>query len=72
MARLFIISNRVAIPGTAANPGGLEVVLKATLKKHHCVWLGWSGEVKQQPRTRTIVKGCNSYVLTDLRPDNFD
>ncbi|HEX3755651.1 MAG TPA: trehalose-6-phosphate synthase [Rhizomicrobium sp.] len=72
MARLFIISNRVAIPGTAANPGGLEVVLKATLKKHHCVWLGWSGEVKQQPRTRTVAKGGNSYVLTDLRPDNFD
>ena len=44
MARIFIISNRVAIPKAGIQPGGLEVVLKSTLKKHPCVWLGWSGE----------------------------
>ena len=72
MARIFIISNRVAIPGNGGNPGGLEVVLKATLKKHPCVWLGWSGEVNAEPLTRTITAGGNDYIVTDLRPADFD
>ena len=49
MARIFIISNRVAVPQAGTQPGGLEVVLKATLKKRDCVWLGWSGEVSETP-----------------------
>ncbi|HKQ44886.1 MAG TPA: trehalose-6-phosphate synthase [Rhizomicrobium sp.] len=72
MARLFIISNRVAIPGAASQPGGLEVVLKATLRKHPCVWLGWSGDVQAKPRTRTVMHGRNSYIVTDLKPEDFD
>ncbi|MEO8300864.1 MAG: trehalose-6-phosphate synthase [Rhizomicrobium sp.] len=72
MARIFIISNRVAIPGAGTHPGGLEVVLKATLRKHPCVWLGWSGEVNEKPRTRTITHRSNSYIVTDLRPEDFD
>ena len=48
MARVFIISNRVGIPNAArdVHAGGLEVALRATLKRHACVWLGWSGAVK--------------------------
>ncbi len=57
MARIFIISNRVAIPKAGIHPGGLEVVLKATLRNHPCVWLGWSGEVNARPRTKTINTG---------------
>ena len=72
MARIFIISNRVSIPGAANHPGGLEVVLKATLRKHPCVWLGWSGEVNEKPRTRTITHRSNSYIVTDLKPEDFD
>ena len=72
MARIFIISNRVAIPGASIHPGGLEVVLKATLRKHPCVWLGWSGEVKEKPRTLTITRGTNNYIVTDLKPEDFD
>ena len=72
MARIFIISNRVAIPRAASQPGGLEVVLKATLRKHPCVWMGWSGEVNEKPRTQTIVDGSNSYIVTDLKPEDFD
>ena len=72
MARIFIISNRVAIPGGSNNPGGLEVVLKATLRKHPCVWLGWSGEVNEKPRTRTVTHRANSYIVTDLTPEDFD
>ncbi len=72
MARIFIISNRVAIPNSGTHPGGLEVVLKATLKKHSCVWLGWSGEVSETPATRTITTGGNEYIVTDLKPEDFD
>ena len=50
LARIFIISNRVAMPQSGVHAGGLEVVLKATLKNHPCVWLGWSGEIKPIPR----------------------
>jgi trehalose 6-phosphate synthase len=72
LARLFLISNRVAIPNSGTHPGGLEVALKATLRKHTCVWLGWSGDVSEHPRTRTITQGKNSYVVTDLKPEDFD
>ena len=33
LARIFIISNRVAMPQSGNHPGGLEVVLKATLEE---------------------------------------
>jgi trehalose 6-phosphate synthase len=72
LARIFIISNRVAIPRAGTHPGGLEVALKATLRKHPCVWLGWSGEVNEHPRTKTITHGANSYIVTDLKPEDFD
>ncbi|MCP5412706.1 MAG: trehalose-6-phosphate synthase [Alphaproteobacteria bacterium] len=72
MARVFIISNRVAVPKAGLQPGGLEVALKATLKKHTCVWLGWSGELSDLPRTQTFTAGRNSYVVTDLGAEDFE
>ncbi|HEY0266849.1 MAG TPA: trehalose-6-phosphate synthase [Rhizomicrobium sp.] len=62
----------MAVPNSGTHPGGLEVVLKATLKKHPCVWLGWSGEVNDQPRTQTLTQGKNSYIVTDLRSEDFE
>jgi trehalose 6-phosphate synthase len=62
----------VAVPHAGMHPGGLEVVLKATLRKHPCVWLGWSGEVNEKPRTKTIRQGKNEYIVTDLKPEDFD
>ncbi|HEX2760558.1 MAG TPA: hypothetical protein VHM27_08595, partial [Rhizomicrobium sp.] len=72
MARIFIISNRVAIPKAGVHPGGLEVVLKATLRKHPCVWLGWSGEIKPHPKTRTLHQGGNSFIVSDLTQEDFE
>ena len=72
MARIFLISNRVSIPGSDTNTGGLEVVLKATLRQHPCVWLGWSGAVSERPRTQVIRQGANEYIVTDLKPEDFD
>jgi trehalose 6-phosphate synthase len=72
LARIFIISNRVSVPKSGVHPGGLEVVLKATLKNHPCVWLGWSGEVDPNPKTRTVTKGDNSYIVSDLTPEEME
>ena len=47
MARLIVVSNRVAISraGKSQRAGGLEVALAPVLKNIDSVWFGWSGEV---------------------------
>ncbi len=77
MARIFIVSNRVAFPDPerSARAGGLEVALRATLKHHNCVWLGWSGHVAPRgtkPQTRTIEHDGNSYIVTDLARADYE
>jgi trehalose 6-phosphate synthase len=72
LARIFIISNRVATPQAGLHAGGLEVVLKATLKNHPCVWMGWSGEIKEHPKTRTIPQKKNTFIVSDLTREDFD
>jgi trehalose 6-phosphate synthase len=72
LARVFIISNRVATPKAGLHAGGLEVVLKATLKNYPCVWMGWSGETGPQPRIRTIHQKGNTYIVSDLTEEDFD
>ncbi|QZH74617.1 MAG: trehalose-6-phosphate synthase [Erythrobacter sp.] len=47
MPRLFVISNRVAVPqarGKAGAQGGLAGALNAALKVNDGVWFGWSGQ----------------------------
>jgi trehalose 6-phosphate synthase len=72
LARIFIISNRVATPQAGLHAGGLEVVLKATLKNHPCVWMGWSGEIKESPKIRTIHQKRNSFIVSDLTREDYD
>lgn len=75
MARVFIISNRVAVPDPkrGIHAGGLEVALRATLQHHNCIWLGWSGRIKAADKceTRTIEKDNNTYIVTDLSNDDY-
>jgi trehalose 6-phosphate synthase len=76
LARIFIISNRVAVPSPdrGVHAGGLEVALKATLKRHDCVWLGWSGAIKPegQTETRTVTTGGVTYIVTDLSEEDYE
>ncbi len=46
MARLVVISNRVAMPERGgASVGGLTMALAAALTRYEGVWFGWSGDV---------------------------
>jgi len=71
MSRIFVISNRVAVPslGSEVHAGGLEVALRAILKKHQCVWVGWSGKSVAEGEPvevrKTTVAGTD-YIVTDL------
>jgi trehalose 6-phosphate synthase len=76
LARIFIVSNRVAIPdpNRGAQAGGLEVALRATLRHHHCVWLGWSGDVapsRSKIASRTVERDGNTYIVSDLAEEDF-
>ncbi len=44
MARLVIVSNRVALPGETARAGGMAVALHDALARRGGLWFGWSGE----------------------------
>lgn len=54
--------------------GGLEVAVRAALKRLPGIWFGWSGRVKPRSEieTRTIVRRDNSYVVVDLAEDDFE
>jgi trehalose 6-phosphate synthase len=70
LARLIVVSNRVAVPsrdgGNAA--GGLAVAVRSLLKQHGGIWFGWSGTVAtdQELTTKTLTSREMSYVVTDL------
>ena len=71
MARLVVVSNRVAIPDgkSGGRAGGLEVAVKASLRHRQGLWFGWSGKVarKGEPvETNTIRHEDVDYVTTSL------
>ena len=70
MARLVVVSNRVALPSRDSDnqAGGLAVAVRSLLKGRGGLWFGWSGTVAAQDdvTTRTIHQGEMSYVVTDL------
>ena len=70
MARIVVVSNRVAVPSGegGARAGGLEVALRSFLRRHHGVWFGWSGKVasKSEIATRTVENGGVTYITSDL------
>ena len=51
MARVIVVSNRMAVPGGDAftRAGGLEVALRTFLARHQGVWVGWSGRIAKGP-----------------------
>jgi trehalose 6-phosphate synthase len=73
LARLVVVSNRVSIPKAGARAGGLEVAIRAALKRHPGIWFGWSGRVANKGlETKTIESENVSYVVTDLPKEDYD
>ena len=74
MARLVIVSNRVALPtDRAARAGGLAVAMQEALREHESVWFGWSGELAEQPSSAptTLVADNITYVTVDLSRKDY-
>jgi trehalose 6-phosphate synthase len=69
LARLIVVSNRVAIPSDGGSKaGGLAVAVRSLLKRRPGIWFGWSGKVADEHDivTKTVERGGISYVVTDL------
>jgi len=75
LARLIVVSNRVAIPSRdgANHAGGLAVAVRSLLKRNGGLWFGWSGTVAtdEDITIRTITQGGLSYVVTDLAAADY-
>jgi trehalose 6-phosphate synthase len=74
-ARLIVVSNRVGVPGRegGSRAGGLEVAIRPVLRQHPGIWFGWSGQIaaKSGVTVRTIQRGHQSYVITDLAEEDY-
>ena len=73
MARLVVVSNRVAVPDRGTRAGGLEVAIRPSLKRHGGLWFGWSGRVAEDvPRTvKSITHENITYATVDLGKDDY-
>jgi trehalose 6-phosphate synthase len=75
LARLIVVSNRVAVPSRDGGDqaGGLAVAVRSLLKRHGGLWFGWSGTVLTDANvaTKTIEHGGLSYVVTDLAEADY-
>jgi trehalose 6-phosphate synthase len=74
LARLVVVSNRVALPtGDGANrAGGLEVAVRAALRRQSGIWFGWSGKIAPlgNVTTQTITHDDLTFVVTDLTKED--
>jgi trehalose 6-phosphate synthase len=75
LARLIVVSNRVAVPSRENGnlAGGLAVAVRSLLKRHGGLWFGWSGTVSidEDVTTRSLKQGGLSYVVTDLTEADY-
>ena len=70
VARLVIVSNRIALPGSR-QAGGLVVAVKAALRGRQGVWCGWSGRVTERPARRARShrgQECSAMSRSTCRP----
>jgi trehalose 6-phosphate synthase len=73
VARLVVVSNRVGVPDGRARAGGLEVAIRAALRRRGGLWFGWSGRVADEPGpVKTVARDNTSYVTIDLRKEDYD
>ncbi len=76
MARLVVVSNRVAVPDgkSGGRAGGLEVAVKAALRHRQGVWFGWSGKISRKgeaAETTTVHHDNIDYIVTSLGAEDY-
>ena len=75
MNRLVVVSNRVPLPETGAQAGGLATALQPLLEREGGVWFGWSGAIAakaaEQP-ARISHSGRVTYATIDLTKSEHD
>ena len=73
MARLVVVSNRVPVPKTRAQAGGLAVALKDVMTPG-AMWFGWSGRISESPSvTPAIVESRGvTYATLDLSAQDYE
>lgn len=75
MARLIIVSNRVALPtDRLSRAGGLAVAMREALNRGEGIWFGWSGQTAKQTSAepKTIKAGNITYMTVDLSREDYD
>jgi trehalose 6-phosphate synthase len=73
MGRLIVVSNRVPLPDkNGAQAGGLAVALQSALEAQGGIWLGWSGQISDDPTLKVSQVGNIEYALTDLTERDID
>ena len=73
MGRLVLVSNRVG-SSLKGNEGGLATAMLAAFDQREVVWLGWSGEVTDEPAGPTCVhrEGRLTRMLVDLERSDYE
>jgi trehalose 6-phosphate synthase len=73
MGRLVIVSNRVG-SSLKGNEGGLATAMLAAFDQREVIWLGWSGEVTDEPPgpTRVHREGRLTRMLVDLERTDYE
>jgi trehalose 6-phosphate synthase len=75
LAKLVIVSNRVAVPDDKgkARAGGLEVAVNASLKRTSGTWFGWSGRITARSKIemRRIERDKVTYIVIDLPKEDY-
>ena len=73
MARLVIVSNRVAAPQDRdARAGGVAVALREALRHQGGLWLGWSGDIVATPSEIPTLVESDGVTYATLDLDNRD
>jgi trehalose 6-phosphate synthase len=70
--RLVVVSNRVPLPTSDANAGGLAIGVRALLEEIGGLWFGWSGRVCDRPGHEVALHDLDSYSLATIAMSNDD
>ena len=75
MNRLVVVSNRVPLPSTISQAGGLAVALDGLMEKRGGLWFGWSGQVVPGACGNSVCvqqEAGVDYATIDLSPEEHE